>query len=128
MIPKPTTDEAESRLLDLIDEYWGIAYTEGKEGRTRDNETSDAGRKWAEIRAALASLKAPAAEGWMPIESAPTSEAEPFLVLRRGIAVQVSWFEGRLYPDALEACVDFDDGITDATHWQARPHLPKEKT
>jgi hypothetical protein len=59
---------------------------------------------------------------WQPIETAPTTESESFLILRRGIVVQVSWFEGRLYPDAREACVDWHDGITDATHWA--PPLP----
>ncbi len=61
---------------------------------------------------------------WQPIETAPEDEAESFLVLRRGVVLQASWFEGRLYPDALEACVDWDDGITDATHWMPIPPLP----
>jgi hypothetical protein len=118
--PKPTTDEAES-LPPLPRPFME------KFGRVSP-EVYD---PWAaQMRTyalqAIASLKAPAADGWMPIESAPTSEAEPFLVLRHGIAVQVSWFEGRLYPDALEACVDFDDGIADATHWMYRPQPPKE--
>ena len=64
---------------------------------------------------------------WQPIETAPDSRIEsvPFLVLRRGFVVQVSWFEGRLYPDAMESCIDWDDGITDATHWMPLPALPK---
>jgi hypothetical protein len=61
---------------------------------------------------------------WESFETAPTSETWPFLILRRGIVIQVSWFEGRLYPDAREACVDFEDGITDATHWQPLPEWP----
>jgi hypothetical protein len=90
--------------------------------------TADQMRAYAAqaVAAALSSLPQPTGDAWQDIESAPTSEADPFLVLRRGIAVQVSWFEGRLYPDALEACVDFDDGITDATHWMYRTQPPKE--
>ncbi len=57
-------------------------------------------------------------DGWSPIKTAPTKETEPFLILRRGIVVQASWFEGRLYPDAKECCIDWEDGIMDATAWR----------
>ena len=61
--------------------------------------------------------------GWKPIETAPNhlEESKPFLIRRRGIAIQVSWFEGRMYPDAREAAIDWDDGILDATHWMPLP-------
>ena len=68
-----------------------------------------------------------AAPAWRDIESAPTSEDVSFLVLRRGIVIQVSWFEGRLYPDARESCIDWEDGITDATHWMPLPAAPEKK-
>lgn len=63
------------------------------------------------------------AMSWQPIETAPTREDEPFLILRRGVVIQVSWFEGRMYPDAREACVSWEDGITDAQAWMPLPLL-----
>jgi hypothetical protein len=66
---------------------------------------------------------------WQPIETAPTSEEEPFLVLlpKNDVApfviLQVSRFEGRLYPDALDACIDWENGVTTATHWMKCPAL-----
>ena len=67
-----------------------------------------------------------AVPAWQPIETAPKSEATSFMVLRKGVAIQVSWFEGRLYPDAREACIDWEEGITDATHWRPLPPAPEE--
>jgi hypothetical protein len=122
MIPKPTTDEAESRLLDLIDEYWGIAYTEGKEGRTRDNETSDAGRKWAEIRAALASLKAPAAEGWVLV---------PVEATREMCVAAVKFANGdAVYKNVAAGALEIEEGIYGEVYeaMLAAAHPPKEKT
>lgn len=69
-----------------------------------------------------------AAPAWQPIEKAPKSESTSFMVLRKSVAIQVSWFEGRLYPDAREACIDWEDGIIDATHWMPLPPAPEEKT
>lgn len=60
---------------------------------------------------------------WQPIETMPETEDVPFLVLlpKNDIApfviLQVTRFEGRLYPDARNACIDWEDGITTATHW-----------
>lgn len=71
---------------------------------------------WAAWQAATRA----AVPSWQPIETAPKSEADSFMVLRDGVAIQVSWFEGRLYPDALGYLVDWHDGITDATHWAPR--------
>jgi hypothetical protein len=68
---------------------------------------------------------------WRPIKTAPTDELEPFLVLmpKNDVAdfviVQVSRFEGRLYPDALNGAIDWDDGITTATHWMPALKLPR---
>jgi hypothetical protein len=83
-----------------------------------------------EAVAAAWNRRAPTAEveGWRPIETAPKDEGVPFLVLlpKNDVApfvvLQVSWFEGRMYPDARNACIDWDDGITTATHW--RPAFP----
>lgn len=60
---------------------------------------------------------------WQPIETAPMDEKESFLVLRKGndmadfLIVQVSVFEGRMYPDLMDGLIDWDDAVTDATHW-----------
>lgn len=83
-------------------------------------------------RAALAGT-APR-DGWLYIASAPKEEGISFLVLRPTqegppIIEQVSWFEGRLYPDALEGAIDWGDGITTATYWRPLPSPPeKERT
>ena len=70
---------------------------------------------------------------WLPIETAPTSEDAPFMVfvprdsIGDGVAVQVSMFEGRLYPDGKDSCIDWDDAITSATHWATRLENPITK-
>lgn len=45
-------------LLNLIAQYWNLAYAEGKEGRTHDTEAGDAQRVWHEIKDAIAALEA----------------------------------------------------------------------
>lgn len=85
--------------------------------------------EWTNLSLADATLacSSAAAMVWQPIETAPTSEEEPFLVLlpKNGVApfvvLQVSRFEGRLYPDARDACIDWENGITTATHWMPTP-------
>ena len=73
-------------------------------------------------------------DDWQPIHTAPRVENDPFLVLLPGndvapfIVLQVSIFEGRLYPDARDARIDWQDGITTATHWKRCPALPKGPT
>lgn len=42
-----------SDLRKLIDEYWSLAYAEGKEGRTQDTEAGDAQRVCSAIDAHL---------------------------------------------------------------------------
>lgn len=70
-------------------------------------------------------------DDWKPIDTAPRVENYPFLVLLPGndvapfIVLQVSIFEGRLYPDARDACIDWEYGITAATHWKRCPAPPK---
>lgn len=70
----------------------------------------------AELRAALE------AATWRPISTAPKNEGQSFLVYRdigleMSFAMQVSVFEGGLYPDHLCGNVDWSDRVTDATHW-----------
>lgn len=57
------------------------------------------------------------ADKWQTMESAPKDEDISFLIYiqhktdeNHSIA-QVSWFEGRLYPDAKEYLIDWEDGI-----------------
>ncbi len=45
-------------VLALIDDYWCLAYAEGKEGRTQDTEQGDAQRCRTQIEQALAALRA----------------------------------------------------------------------
>lgn len=53
----------------------------------------------------------------------PWREGVPYLVLRHGndaadfLVQQVQVFEGHLYPDALDFCVDWDDRVEDAVGW-----------
>ncbi|MES2942942.1 MAG: hypothetical protein V4772_08760 [Pseudomonadota bacterium] len=82
------------------------------------------GQRITEFARAIESAVRAQGDGWLDISTAPTSEAQPFLVLRRGVVIQVSWFQGRLYPDARECCIDWDDGITDATLWKPLPVVP----
>lgn len=71
--------------------------------------------------------------GWQPIETAPTSEKDAYLVfvplddVGQGVQIQVTPFEGRLYPDGKDSCVDYNDAITSATHWMPLPAAPKEQ-
>lgn len=64
---------------------------------------------------------------WKPIDSHPKNEGHAFLVLLKGndvcdsLAVQVSNFEGGIYPDHKDGLIDWDDRITDATHWCELP-------
>lgn len=48
-----TTNE---KIFSLIGEYWDIAYQQGVEGRSHDNEAGDAQRVLSEITHALALL------------------------------------------------------------------------
>lgn len=59
------------RLMELVAQYWDLAYAEGAEGRTHDTEDGAAQRVLSEIRAAVQALAVP--EGWklMPVEPTP---------------------------------------------------------
>lgn len=96
-----------------------------------DGITVGVSREALDIVLAALSGTAPM-DGWLYIASAPTEEGASFLVLRPAldsppIIEQVSRFEGRLYPDALEGDIDWGDGIETATHWRPLPPAPKDK-
>lgn len=85
--------------------------------------TADQMRAYAEL--AIASVKRE--PQWLPIESAPKEEVAPFLVLLPQCAkheecvLQVSNFQGDMYPDYLGGMVDFDDRIVSAIGWMPLP-------
>lgn len=67
------------------------------------------------------------ATGWQPIATAPTDEFAPFLVEVAGneiadrLVLQVSVFEGNMYPDHLAGAIDWADRVTNATRWHPLP-------
>jgi hypothetical protein len=68
---------------------------------------------------------------WLNIKTAPMDdEMRPFLVLlpKNDVApfviLQVTPFEGSLYPDHMDGNIDWDDRVTTATHWTPCPALP----
>lgn len=67
---------------------------------------------------------------WRDIGSAPMSESESFMVRmplpmsKLFVCIQVSRFEGNLYPDHLDGCIDWGDRILTATHWQPLLEAP----
>ena len=69
-----------------------------------------------------------------PMDEAPKVEGLPFLVLRHGndaadfLIQQVQYFEGQIYPDALEFAVDWDDRITDAVGWTPIAYMHPPQT
>ncbi len=69
--------------------------------------------------------------GWRSIRTAPKTEDMPFLVLTPGndvadfVILQVTRFEGVLYPDHLDGSLDFRDAVENATHWMPAPKLPR---
>lgn len=117
------TDEL-MRLMDICCEcyaYYLSAATSRKLAAKREMEEAD-----ATLRTAIQEM----VSGWRPIETAPQQDDHSFLVLRnvgRGMtyAMQVSRFEGEMYPDHLDSNVDYGDRVTDATHWQPLPEPPE---
>lgn len=65
---------------------------------------------------------------WLPMESAPKDESTPFLALvpvagaDKPVAIQVSNFQGDMYPDHLGNIVDFDDRVRTAVGWMSLPY------
>ncbi|MDR3620502.1 MAG: hypothetical protein P4L85_14220 [Paludisphaera borealis] len=69
---------------------------------------------------------------WHDIETRPTRDEDgSFIVLCPGndacasMELQVSVFEGRMYPDHMNNLIDWGNAITDATHWRPKTLLPK---
>ena len=67
------------KILALIDEYWNIAYQQGVEGRSHDNEAGDAQRVLSEITAALALLPGET-RGWQLVPSELTEDMRDALM------------------------------------------------
>lgn len=71
------------------------------------------------------------AQEWQPIETAPLADEGNFLVLRhRHPALGADWwveevfaFEGQMYPARLLDGIDWDERVTDASHWVALPDV-----
>lgn len=72
--------------------------------------------------------------GWRLIKTMPQTEDVPFLVLlpKNSVAdfviVQVTRFEGQIYPDHMDGAIDWDDRVTTATHWMPAEPPPKPPT
>src|SRR4051812_7944839 len=70
---------------------------------------------------------------WQDIATVPTSEDEPFLVRLPGndmcktLAIQVSIFEGNMYPDCKDGIIDWEDRITNADAWMPLPPQSTER-
>lgn len=67
---------------------------------------------------------------WQTIETIPTDESKSFLVLWENdmnawIVLQVSWFEGNLYPDHMGGMIDHDDVVEGYSHWMNCPNPPE---
>jgi len=68
---------------------------------------------------------------WQPIETRPKDECVPFLValpknyVADFVAIQVSNFEGEMYPDHLNGLVNWNGRVLNATHWMPLPTPPK---
>lgn len=71
---------------------------------------------------------------WLPIASHPKNDGYAFLVLLPGndvcdsLVLQVSNFEGQTYPDCKDGIIDWEDRITEATHWMPLPPPPTDPT
>ena len=90
----------------------------------------DLSKAW--IAGLAAAPKAPEVGQWRPIETAPKDEAYGgFLVRvpsedgRALVVIQVSNFEGVMYPDIHGFNVDREDQVTKAVDWMPLPEGPK---
>jgi hypothetical protein len=79
------------------------------------------------IRPYLREPKREAVHRWQPMDTVPKKEDEVFLVRLPGndvcktLAIQVSVFEGRMYPDCKDGLIDWDDAIVGADAWSPLP-------
>lgn len=78
----------------------------------------------------------PAPDGWRPLSEHDRNESTPFLLrvkLREGLTamVQVTWFQGDLYPDYLDDFVDYGDRVREeyfeGAEWKPT-EIPKPPT
>lgn len=83
---------------------------------------------------AIKAWNARAEPKWRPIETAPNRERISFLVFvpkkdgdEYDCVVQVSNFEGHMYPDFEQCNVDWGDRVVDATHWMPMSELENEE-
>ena len=72
-------------------------------------------------------------KGWEYIDSRPTSENAPFVVLCKTenygfVEIQVSNFQGDMYPDYLDLNIDYSDRVVGAVYWRSCWELPEEVT
>jgi hypothetical protein len=74
-------------------------------------------------------------DGWLPIETRPKEETFSYLVFvpktqstdDYDVALQVSNFQGEMYPDHMQNLVDWEDAVKNPTHWRPLPNPPEEK-
>jgi hypothetical protein len=65
---------------------------------------------------------------WRAISTMPTEDNCVFLVFYQGtegkVIEQVETFEGNIYPSRLGDLIDWDDRVSNATHWMPLPDAP----
>jgi len=70
---------------------------------------------------------------WRTIDTRPTEDCKSFLValpkndMADYIILQVSNFEGNMYPDHLNGLIDWSDRVLTATHWCNLIDAPREQ-
>jgi hypothetical protein len=96
-------------IMELVDEYWSLAFAEGKEGRDHDTPDGAAQRCRAAIEAALPDVPT-VPEGWKLVPVEPTEEM---------VAAGVAYFQK-----------NYDDLFTSEVHYklmiQSAPLTQKE--
>jgi len=106
-------------LMGLVAALCNAAHDQGM-GRNPNGARERANLIKAELRTALSAC----VTGWQGMDSAPTDEIDSFIVLRQGVSdcafleLQVSRFQGDLYPDHMGSNIDYGDRITDAVAWR----------
>jgi len=130
-----------ARTATLIDFTRAIEAEHGITGEPKHQQDGPESRASADtqgvhkVQESLPSaLPIPAPEQkWLPIETAPKDERKPFLVLLPGndaadyLVLQVSAFEGNMYPDHLGGSIDYGDRVTNAVGWMPLPPPPVGK-
>ena len=73
--PEPSTP-TNNQFLELLGEYWDLAFAEGKEGRLHDNEAGDANRVHARLREMFAAPRV------QPVQPTPLTKDQLSAALR----------------------------------------------